>query len=199
MSVYHAQVQRDGKYWSVWVPEVERVTQARSLREVEPMVRDLVVVMDPDAVIDDVRVEIQMPAAAADHFEAAQHLLELTQQANAAAAAERAAAAQSLKQAGLTVRDIGETLGVSFQRAHQLLQQHNEEFLTSRARAWLLASEALRAAGDLVRRSERPVDFDQHLALLIEVATAESGSGFGTSSVVADAGATDRPLVTSDR
>jgi hypothetical protein len=42
---YHADVDRDGKFWRVRVPAVARTTQARTLREVEPMARDLVAVM----------------------------------------------------------------------------------------------------------------------------------------------------------
>lgn len=37
---------RDGEVWRVRVPEVARTTQARTLREVEPMARDLVALID---------------------------------------------------------------------------------------------------------------------------------------------------------
>ena len=43
---YHAKVDRDGKVWRIRVPEVARTTQARTLREVEPMARDLIAIMD---------------------------------------------------------------------------------------------------------------------------------------------------------
>jgi hypothetical protein len=43
---YHAEVDRDGKVWRIRVPGVARTTQARTLREVEPMARDLIAIMD---------------------------------------------------------------------------------------------------------------------------------------------------------
>ena len=46
LRTYHAEVDRDGKAWRVRVPEVARTTQARTLREVESMARDLIAIMD---------------------------------------------------------------------------------------------------------------------------------------------------------
>lgn len=45
MTTYHAQVSQDDKFWLIYVPEVDRWTQARHLREVDTMARDLVQVM----------------------------------------------------------------------------------------------------------------------------------------------------------
>jgi hypothetical protein len=46
MTRYHADAEQDGRFWSVRVPEVARTTQARTLREVEPVTRDLIAIMD---------------------------------------------------------------------------------------------------------------------------------------------------------
>ena len=46
VSTYHVRVERDEKHWMLHVPEIGRVTQARNLREVEPMARDLIAVME---------------------------------------------------------------------------------------------------------------------------------------------------------
>lgn len=119
---YTAEVERDGRFWLVWVPEVERVTQARNLREVEPIARDLVAMMleiAPDSF--DLEIHIKLPADVAEHLSAAQRLREESARANSAAAEEARAAAQALAEAGLPLRDIGIALGVSHQRAHQLL------------------------------------------------------------------------------
>ena len=43
---YHAEVTRDGGFWSVRVPEIARTTQARTPAEIEPMARDLISVME---------------------------------------------------------------------------------------------------------------------------------------------------------
>lgn len=46
MKQYEVVVERDGKYWLVTIPAVRRVTQARSLHEVDAMARDLIAIMD---------------------------------------------------------------------------------------------------------------------------------------------------------
>ena len=54
-----AQLTRDEEWWSVYVPEVDRTTQARHLREVKEMAADLVHIMTgtPEAEIE---VDIQL-------------------------------------------------------------------------------------------------------------------------------------------
>jgi hypothetical protein len=46
MASYTARVERGERFWLVTVPEIQRTTQARTLREVEPMARDLIAVME---------------------------------------------------------------------------------------------------------------------------------------------------------
>lgn len=46
VGTYHAQVSRDGQFCLIYVPEVDRYTQAQSWSEVEATARDLVAVMD---------------------------------------------------------------------------------------------------------------------------------------------------------
>jgi hypothetical protein len=55
------------------------------------------------------------------HVRTAARLREEAHRANREAAAESRAAARVLREAGLSVRDVGTVLGVSHQRAHQLL------------------------------------------------------------------------------
>jgi hypothetical protein len=43
---YRAEVSRDGEFWRIRVPEVDRSTQARDEDEIEPMARDLIAIMD---------------------------------------------------------------------------------------------------------------------------------------------------------
>ena len=63
LRTYHAEVDRDGSVWRIRVPEVARTTQARTLREVEPMARDLIAIMD-DIPADsfDLDVTLTLPA-----------------------------------------------------------------------------------------------------------------------------------------
>lgn len=123
-ATYRAQVRRGDTFWLVYVPEVDRTTQARSLREVEAMARDLVAVME-DVPADgfDLVVSVDVPERAAAHWHRAAELHAESARLRSEAAGEASTAARELRALGLTVRDIGATLDVSFQRADQLLKQ----------------------------------------------------------------------------
>lgn len=80
----------------------------------------------PDyAQVDPAEVEIDLrpavPVEVGQHVAAAARLRAQARTANSEAAREARAAAQVLRDAGLSVRDVGTVLGVSHQRAHQLL------------------------------------------------------------------------------
>jgi hypothetical protein len=60
MSVYTARVTRDADVWLVEVPEVQRVTQALHLRQVEEMARDLVHIMTGEAA-EAITINIELP------------------------------------------------------------------------------------------------------------------------------------------
>lgn len=49
---------RDGQFWLIRVPEVDRATQARHLREVEAMARDLIAIME-DVAPDSFALDVQ--------------------------------------------------------------------------------------------------------------------------------------------
>ena len=121
--VYEATVERDGKFWLISIPEVGRVTQARNLGEAEAMACDLVGIMegvDPESVV--VALHIKLPEQVAAHLAEMQRQRELAASSNSRAAEEARKAAAALRADGLTVRDIGAALGVSHQRADQLLK-----------------------------------------------------------------------------
>lgn len=116
-------VKRDGKFWLVYVPEVDRWTQARSLKEVTPMATDLAALMlrvdEEDIEVADVVIEL--PEHVRQRMADAERLRKEAAAANHAAAEASREAARELKADGLTVRDIGEAMDVSYQRAHQLV------------------------------------------------------------------------------
>jgi hypothetical protein len=56
---YSADVERDGRFWHIRVNEISRSTQARHLREIEPMARDLIAVME-DMPADAFHVEMHV-------------------------------------------------------------------------------------------------------------------------------------------
>lgn len=119
---YHAIVSRGDRYWIVHVRELNRATQARHLRELESMTQDLIAVMTGAAPESfEVEYDIQLPEAVAAHLRASHELRAAAASTEAEATAEARAAARALHDLGLPVRDIGRVLGVSFQRAHQLL------------------------------------------------------------------------------
>lgn len=124
VTTYTARVERGEQFWLVTVSEIQRTTQARTLREVEPMVRDLIAVMeqvDPQSI--ELNCDIVFPSVAYQHWARAAKLREDSARAQAQAAEEARAAALELAKLGLTVRDVGALLGVSHQRAAQLIAE----------------------------------------------------------------------------
>ncbi len=124
MSTYTARVERGERFWLVTVPEIDRTTQARTLREVEPMVRDLIAVMEQvDPQSFELKADIVFPAVAHEHWTRAALLREQAARSQAEAAEEARTAAWTLSELGLTVRDVGTMLGLSHQRAAQLIAE----------------------------------------------------------------------------
>jgi hypothetical protein len=134
MSMYTALVSRDGRFWHVEVPEIDRVTQARNLNEVDLMARDLVAIMtgvEPDSFELDVRV--QLPDSVRAHLSEVERARDAEAQARSHAATELRAAAAELKNAGLSVRELGSVLGISYQRASQLTSRSDASAESRRA------------------------------------------------------------------
>lgn len=120
----HATAERDGNWWLVYVPEVDRWTQARKLADVAPMASDLAALMmqvDPEDV-EVADVTVKLPEHVRQRMADAERLRKKAAAANRAAAEAAREAARELKDDGLTVRDIGQALNVSHQRAHQLVK-----------------------------------------------------------------------------
>src|SRR4051812_21829304 len=124
MSNYKVTVSREGKWWMVAIPEIEGLTQARRLSEVKHMAREYI------AVTLDVPVESVTVTASLENVEGipVSAIVESIEQERAQAAElERAASekaqdlAKRLAEAQVPVRDIGAVMGVSHQRAHQLI------------------------------------------------------------------------------
>lgn len=122
MKTYTVNVTRDEDAWMVDVPAVKRVTQALNLKEVDVMARDLISIMtdeDPETIALDVHV--QLPDAVESHVLESKRQREAAEESARKAAAESRLAAKTLHGMGITLRDIGTMLGISYQRAHQLV------------------------------------------------------------------------------
>jgi DNA-directed RNA polymerase specialized sigma subunit len=107
-------------WWNLRVPQIERSTQARSVAEIPEMVKDLIEIMtgESDATIE---VVYQTPGLQ-DHLDRLAQARQAEDLARAQAAAELRAAAKTLRDQDLTLKDVGAVLGVSHQRAAQLLK-----------------------------------------------------------------------------
>lgn len=128
MTTYTAIASRDEGEWHVRIPrlgnhpEDDLHTQARNLTEVELMARDLIALwLEVAKGSFDVDVKVELPAAVQKHLQGAAKLRDQAAKAQAEATDEYRAAARELKSDGLTVRDIGIALNVSYQRAYQLI------------------------------------------------------------------------------
>ena len=122
MKTYDVNVERDGKFWLITIPELDGATQGRTLQEVPEMAKDYIslVTEEPEDSFE-LNVTVTLPPAARQHWEKALILRRRELESRAESAAESRAAARALKEQGLTLRDIGAALDVSYQRAHQLV------------------------------------------------------------------------------
>ena len=122
MDSFTARVSRDGKWWMIQVPTVG-LTQARRLSEVERTARELIAVtLDKGPDSFDVFVEVDEVLEGLHNrlasIQSGRNQAEVLEQE---ATAEARRLAKDLNAIGIPLRDIGEVLGVSHQRAHQLI------------------------------------------------------------------------------
>lgn len=130
MSTYHVDVYRDDRWWMIRVPELdgtqginEVISQARRYAEIESQARDLIALV-ADVAPSTIELDLHITVENLDVTATAE---QIATDRKAAAEAERrfldesARAARELKAAGVTLRDIGDIIGVSFQRAGQLV------------------------------------------------------------------------------
>lgn len=120
---YSVTVTRDGKWWMVSIPSVRGLTQARRLSEAETMAKEFISANE-DIPIEDVEVELRVRVGG---IEIDEQIRKIHADRRAAIMLERKATeeaeelARSLSAQGVPLRDIGAALGVSHQRAHQLV------------------------------------------------------------------------------
>jgi hypothetical protein len=123
MDTYRAEVTREGRWWMISVPEIDGLTQARRLSEVERMARELIAVT-LDLRLSEVAVEVAFGDI--DGIPVGSFIQEISSEKEKAARLEEDAAAKTktlvkeLVAHKVPLRDIGEMLGLSFQRVHQL-------------------------------------------------------------------------------
>ena len=109
-------------WWVLECAEVGAVSQARSLRSVDAEMREAIAHqagLPEDAFA--IHVDVVLPGKYYELQERARQLRSEAETANAAAAEASRAAARTLASEGMSLRDIGAAMGVSFQRAQQLV------------------------------------------------------------------------------
>ncbi|CAN5266289.1 hypothetical protein BH11ACT3_BH11ACT3_20490 [soil metagenome] len=125
MTEYQALVSREGKWWMIHVPGVDGLTQARRLSEAGLMAREFVAVtldVPVESVTISVRVvEIEGVANVGDRINAIIADRAKADELSRKASADAIALARELASHDVPIRDVGEVLGVSHQRAHQLI------------------------------------------------------------------------------
>ena len=123
--MYTVTAQRDGRWWFVRVPEVRgAITQARRLDQVEAMAREVVsLLLEVAPNSFDLDVQAAIPDEVRAELARARDLQRQAERAQAEAATLVRDVARKLREQGLTVADVGAVLGVSFQRASQLLDR----------------------------------------------------------------------------
>ena len=142
MKSYEVRVTREGRWWMIEIPELDGLTQARRLDEVEKMAREYVAVT-LDVPLSQVAVSISaVEVAGQDVLETMVLVDELRRHAKqledlvADLAREFASA---LTDAKVPVRDVSKLLGVSHQRVSQLVQAGTKVRPSDLARMMLTA------------------------------------------------------------
>ena len=124
MTTYEAHVTRDGNWWTISVPAVDGSTQAPTISDVTSRAKEHVAVtLD----VPPSTVEVHLESLVVDgvgilgRARQVRAAREQAEQLEAQAVGHACALAHDLAGEGVPVRDIGEVLGVSDQRAHQFV------------------------------------------------------------------------------
>ncbi len=122
---YRVRYERDEDGW--WVASVVKVkgchTQGKSIVQARRRIRQALALFVGDEIaraaklVDDVKLPIKLAKVVDSHADVAR----TTARQNAKLQALRVKTARALTQAGLSVRDAGEVLGISHQRVQQLV------------------------------------------------------------------------------
>lgn len=127
MHEYKIEIERDGKWWMVKIPDIDGLTQARRLSEATTMAREYIS-LTQNVPFDDINIEVASVRMREPEFrellESAQGIKGLRAQA---AELDREASEKAHEYAlwlstyGVPVRDIAALLDVSPQRVSQLV------------------------------------------------------------------------------
>lgn len=119
---YEATATREGRWWIIRIPELDAVTQARTVHEIDTMAKGLVTaLLDLDEDEADVAVAIELPASVTSAWQQADELQSRADSdSRKAGALRRGVVRELLDDEHLTQSDAGALLGLSYQRIQQL-------------------------------------------------------------------------------
>ncbi|KRD35258.1 MULTISPECIES: hypothetical protein [Oerskovia] len=121
-TTYQAQVRRDGRWWFVYVPELDTAGQARTLSEARDVAQEVIgLYLDIEPETVSVELEIELPEAARELWTVAAEREAEARAAVAAAAAMRREAIRKMTHDGISQADSARALGISQQRVSQLI------------------------------------------------------------------------------
>lgn len=122
---YTARYRREDGWWIVTVDELDGVfTHARRIAQVEPLIRDAIALwleVEPNGF--DVQLQPDLPADVADTVMAAVDDRRAAEVAKAQAAHSTSNAVVTLISSGMPTRDVGQLVGISYQRVAQILEE----------------------------------------------------------------------------
>jgi hypothetical protein len=124
--IYHVTATRSGRWWALQCQEVPgALSQVVRLDQAEEYMREAIAFV---AQVPAEEVQIEVLPEVPTEFTKLLHESEVARtearRANAEAASRSRAAAKVLSDAGLPLRDIGTIMGISHQRAAQLLKSN---------------------------------------------------------------------------
>jgi hypothetical protein len=124
MHTYEYRVYRDGRWWMIEIPQLGGLTQTRRIADVQKEATDWIAL---EVGIAPSQIHLVLTGVRVNDIDVLareRQLEELSQQVKALEAqraAQAAAIARDLAEEDVPMRDIGEVLHVSHQRAHQLI------------------------------------------------------------------------------
>lgn len=107
----------DGKYWALEIPELDQYTMATSVKEIRSMAQDFITVVTGEQ-NPQLNIQYAIPSEVEESLQLKAEAKRIEQEAQT----KQRQAALSLHNKGMTLRDIGTLLGISYQRVHQLLR-----------------------------------------------------------------------------
>lgn len=120
--IFEATVTREGRWWTITVPALDAVTQARSIKEVQLMATEVVAaLLDVEPREVSVTLTYELPANVASAWREAEALrVQAEQTEERAAALRRDAVRTLLSETHMSQTEAGVVLGLSKQRVQQL-------------------------------------------------------------------------------